>query len=203
MGRRRILEAALELADGEGLDAVTMRRVAGRLGAGTMSLYHHVPNKEALLAGMADLLFERVDLSPRDEQGWTDRIVRLNLSFRRVVVGHPALMSVISSGRFGGPAVLRVTEAFFDALRQGGFGPEEAAHVYRAVASYVIGYLSLELGGFFGSVVGDSRRLVRSHRPDEYPRLSEVSDHLRAWDPQPEFEAGMRRLLAGFDEDLA
>ena len=203
LSRRRILVAALELADGEGLGAVSMRRVARRLGAGTMSLYHHVPDKDALLGGMADLVFERVGLPDESESDWADRIVGLNLAFRRAALEHPAVVPVIASGPVGGPAVLRVTEVFFDALERGGFGPEAAAHAYRATTSYAVGYLSLELGGFFGSVVGDHRRDGRGGAsPEQHPRLSEVAPHLRAWNPEYEFEAGLRRLLAGLHEDL-
>jgi AcrR family transcriptional regulator len=203
LSRQRILEAALELADGEGLGAVTMRRVARRVGAGTMSLYHHVPDKEALLGGLADLVFERVGLPDESESDWADRVVGLNLAFRRAALEHPAVVPVIASGLVGGLAVLRVTEVFFDALERGGFDPEAAAHAYRATTSYAVGYLSLELGGFFGSVVGDHRRDGPGRpSPEQYPRLARVAPHLRAWDPEYEFETGLRRLLTGLYEDL-
>lgn len=178
-----------------------MRRVARRLGVGTMSLYHHVPGKEAILKGIADLIFERVGLPAEQARGWADQIVGLNLSFRRAALKHPAVVPVLASGSVGGSAVLRVTEMFFDALERGGFEPEAAAHAYRATTSYTVGYLSLELGGFFGSVFGDRR--YDGAGPDEHPRLSEVTSHLLAWDPEHEFEAGLRRLLKGLHEDLA
>lgn len=203
LSQRKVLKAALEVADEDGLGAVTMRRVARRLGVGTMSLYHHVPDKEALLGGMADLVFERVGLPAELESDWADRIVGLNLAFRRAALEHPAVVPVIASAPIGGAAVLRVTEVFFDALERGGFDPEAAAHAYRATTSYAVGYLSLELGGFFGSVVGDHRRDGRGGTSlEQYPRLSEVAPHLRTWNPEYEFEAGLRRLLAGLHEDL-
>lgn len=202
LSQRKIFEAALELADEEGLESITMRRVAGRLGVGTMSLYHHVPNKGALLEGIAELVFEQVEQPPNDMHDWEDRIVFISLSFRRAALAHPAVVPLVASGSFSGPMVLESTEAYVAALVQRGFGPVMAAHVYRAAASYVMGYLSLELGGFFGSAVGAYRRGgLAKGGPVEYPNLSEVAPSLGPWDPQSEFEAGLRRLLAGFPRD--
>jgi AcrR family transcriptional regulator len=199
LSRRRILEAALELADEEGLGAVTLRRVAGRLGVGTMSLYHHVPNKDALLDGIANLVFEQVEQPPDDMRDWEDHVLFVSLSFRRAALSHPVVVPLVASGFFSGPTVLESTEAYVAAIVRRGFDPETAAHVYRAAASYVMGYLSLELGGFFGAAVESYRRGgLEKVGPEKYPHLSELVPSLSTWDPEHEFEAGLRRLLAGF-----
>lgn len=204
LSERGILEAALELADEEGLGAVSMRRVARRLGVGTMSLYHHVPNKNALLEGLVELIFEQVEQPPDDMRDWVDRVLFISLSFRRAALAHPVLVPLVASGSFSGPMVLESTEAYVAALVQRGFDPEMAAHVYRAAASYVMGYLSLELGGFFGSAVESYRRGgLEKAGSGKYPHLSEVAPRLGVWDPEREFEAGLRRLLAALHEDLA
>ena len=145
MNQRKILEAALGLADEEGLETVSMRRVAGRLGVGTMSLYHHVPNKNALLEGMVELVFEQVERPPDGMQDWADQVLFIFLSFRRAALAHPVVVPLVASGSFGGPMVLRSTEAYVAALVRRGFVPETAACVYRAAVSYVMGHLSLEL----------------------------------------------------------
>lgn len=202
LSRRRILAAALEVADEEGLEMVTMRRVAGRLGVGTMSLYHHVPNKDALLDGMADLVFEQVEQPPDDMEGWADRVVYVSLSFRRAALAHPSVVRLVASGSFSGPMVLESTEAYVAAIARRGFDPETAARVYRAASSYVMGYLSLELGGFFGSAVQSYRRGgLEKAGPRKYPHLTELAPRLSLSDPEREFEAGLRRLLAGFHAD--
>lgn len=195
LGRRRIFAAALALADSEGLGSVTMRRIARRMGVGTMSLYYYVPKKADLLSGMVDLVFEEVEAPPDGMLDWVDRLVFVSLSFRRAAIKHPSVIPLIASGSVSGPVVLRSTEAYIEAIVRRGFAPETAAHVYRLAASYIIGYLSLELGGYFGSVVenrGD---------PGKYPSLSRVGVHLGEWSPETEFEAGLRRLLASFETD--
>ena len=203
MSQWKILEAALELADEEGLGAVTMRRVAGCLGVGTMPLYHHVPNKNSLLEGIVELDFEQVEQPPDDMQDWAGRVLFISLSFRRAALAHPVVVPLVASGSFSGPMVLASTEAYVAALVQRGLDPEMAAHVYRAAASYVMGYLSLELGGFFGSAVESFRRGgLEKAEPGKCPHLSELVPGLSAWDPEREFEAGLRRLLAGFHRDM-
>lgn len=203
LSQRRILEAALELADEEGLDAVTMRRVASRLGVGTMTLYHHVPRKEALLEGVVELIFEQTEQPPDDMQEWSDRVVFISLSFRRAALAHPVVVPLVASGSFSGPVVLRSTEAYVAAILRRGFDPHTAAHIYRAAVSYVMGYLSLELGGFFRSAVESFRRGgLEKAGPGKYPHLSEIIPDLGACDPEREFEAGLRRLLAGFHKEV-
>ncbi|WP_166396979.1 TetR/AcrR family transcriptional regulator [Rubrobacter marinus] len=203
LSQRKIAEAALRLADEEGLGTVSMRRVAGCLGVGTMSLYHHVPSKDALLEGMVELVFERVEQPPEEMRDWAERVLFISMTFRRAALAHPAVVPLVASGSFSGPMVLRSTEAYVAALVRRGFDPETAARVYRAAASYVMGYLSLELGGFFASAVDAYRRGgLETDGPTEYPHLSELAPRLGVRDPEREFEAGLRRLLAGFNDDL-
>lgn len=206
LNRRRILETALGLADEEGLQAVTMRQVARRLDAGTMSLYYYVPSKGELLEGIVDFVFEQVKQAPDNIQGWADRVVSVSLSFRRVALAHPVVLPLIASGSVSGPAVLQSTEGYLGAILQEGFDPQTTAQVHRATTSYVVGYLSLELGGFFGSLLESYRRgglELEDGAAEEYPRLSEIAPHLSAWEPEQEFEAGLRRLLEGFHNSLA
>ncbi len=118
-----------------------------------MSLYHHVPNKKTLLEGLVELVFEQVDQPPDDMQDWADRVLCIALSFRREALAHPVVVPLVASDSFSGPMVLASTEVYVAASVQRGFDPEIAARVYRAAASYVVGYLSLELGGFFGSAL--------------------------------------------------
>ncbi|AHY46985.1 Tetracyclin repressor, C-terminal all-alpha domain [Rubrobacter radiotolerans] len=203
LDRQSILATALELADSEGLEAVTMRRIAQRLGVGTMTLYHYVPNKENLLTGLVDLIFKEVEQAPENIESWADRLVFVSLSFRQSALAHPVLVTLVASGYISGPVVLRTTDSYLEAIIRRGFEPRVAAHVYRSAASYVIGYLSLELGGYFHAIEGGrSRTRSLDEHSNAYPHLSEVGPHLGGCSPEGEFEAGLRRLLAGFQKDL-
>lgn len=181
-----------------------MRRVAHRLDAGTMSLYHHVPSKDDLLESIVDHVFEQVEQPPDDVQDWADRVVFVSLSFRKEALAHPAVLPLMAGGSISGPSVLQSTEAYLKAIVQRGFSLEMAAQIYRAAASYVMGYLALEVGGYFGSVVESYQRgRFGQDGTAEYPLLSEVAPRLGLWDPEREFEAGLRHLLMGFNESLA
>ncbi|MDQ3303151.1 MAG: TetR family transcriptional regulator, partial [Actinomycetota bacterium] len=74
LSRRRVLEAAVGLADREGLEALSMRRLGRELGVEAMSLYNHVPNKEALLDGMVEVLLAEMEVSVSGKQGWEERV---------------------------------------------------------------------------------------------------------------------------------
>src|SRR2546423_12575958 len=88
LSRERVLKAAVALADRDGIESLTMRKVAGELGAGAMSLYHYVPNKDALLDGMVDLVFSEIDL-PSTDVNWKTAMRRRALSTREALRLHP------------------------------------------------------------------------------------------------------------------
>jgi AcrR family transcriptional regulator len=99
--RERALRAAVELADREGLAELSMRRLAAVLGVEAMSLYHHVPNKEAILSGMVDLVFAEIDLPPRDGP-WQSALRRRMSSMREVLVRHRWALRILESPRAPG-----------------------------------------------------------------------------------------------------
>src|SRR4051794_41951336 len=94
LSRERILEAAIELADRDGLAGLNMRRLAAELGVGTMSLYHYVADKEALLEGIAGGAMSRLDQPPMDV-GWIEAGTKLSPSFRPIAPDHPARVPLL------------------------------------------------------------------------------------------------------------
>ena len=119
LSRTQILEAALELADRDGLEAVTMQRIARAIGAEPMSLYRHVRNKEDLLDGLVDLVFAEIELpSPADP--WKVAMRRRAVSVRDALGRHPWAIGLMESRTHPGPATL----AYHDALLANLFGPE-------------------------------------------------------------------------------
>jgi AcrR family transcriptional regulator len=146
-----VLRAALQVVDREGLQALTVHRVAKRLGSGTMSLYHHVPDKQALLEGILDLVLDEIEIPPDELDHWAERFKSLVRGVRGAILRHPPVLPVLTSQQPTTPAALRLMEEAFDALRQGGLSPVEAAHVYRVVGSYTIGFVSLGDSGHLRS----------------------------------------------------
>lgn len=139
LDQARIVDAAMALADAEGLEPVTMRRIAQELGAGAMSLYHYVPNKDALLDAMVDRVFDEVDL-PGTDQPWRPALERRCVSLREALRRHPWAVGRMDSRRNPGPATLLHHEAVLDCLAHAGFSIPAAAHTFALLDAYVYGF---------------------------------------------------------------
>lgn len=142
--RQRALRAAVDLADREGLAELSMRRLASALGVEAMSLYHHVPNKDAILSGMVDLVFEEIDLPPR-EGAWQAALRRRMTSMREVLIRHPWALRILESQRAPGAITLAHHDAVLGCLRGAGFSIDLAAHAFAVLDSYVFGFVHTEL----------------------------------------------------------
>ena len=158
--REKISAAALSIADAEGFEAVSMRRIAARLGASTMSLYHYVHTKADLVAVMDDALMEEI-LVPEGQlpRGWRAAISAIALRTRDVFARHPwALLSM--RGAPPGPNAMRHFEQSLEALENAPMGPEGKLALLQLVDDFVFGHSlrTAEARAWFG---GDSN-LARS-----------------------------------------
>jgi TetR/AcrR family tetracycline transcriptional repressor len=129
--RQAVIEAALALADAEGLEAVTIRRLARALGVTPMALYWHVRNKDELLDGVAASLVERVDVSLDASASWQDQLRAVLTSLLAVLRAHPAAAPLVSIRTVSTEGSLQVTEVVLDILRRAGYSPVEATQVAR------------------------------------------------------------------------
>ncbi|MFD6391141.1 TetR/AcrR family transcriptional regulator [Nocardia sp. NPDC060259] len=144
LSRTRVLDAAIRVADRGGVEAITMRRVAQELGVEAMSLYHHVPNKDAILDGVIDAVFSAIDLPGPDGTDWRDAIRVRAASARTVLSQHTWALGLMDSRRNPGPATLRHHDAVLGVLRTAGFSLPMAAHAISLIDSYVGGYVLQE-----------------------------------------------------------
>jgi AcrR family transcriptional regulator len=132
------------IADAGGLDELTMRRLAQALNVEAMSLYHHVPNKDAILDGMVDLVFDEIE-SPRTDVDWKTALRRRTASVRDVLLRHRWALRVLESRSTPGPSTLAHHDAVLGCLRGAGFSVALAAHAYAVLDSYVFGFVHTEL----------------------------------------------------------
>lgn len=143
LSRARIIEAALALVDRDGVQALTMRGVAAQLGVEAMSLYYHVPNKEAILEGIFDLLIARADL-PAGEVSAPEWIRGTAEGFHRLAVQHPRTFPLLTTRPMplADVAAAEPIEAGLAAFARSGMDPAQA---YAAVQAVLISLLSLGL----------------------------------------------------------
>ncbi|MFI5497910.1 TetR/AcrR family transcriptional regulator [Nocardia asteroides] len=144
LSRARVLDAAVRVADRGGAEAITMRRVAQELGVEAMSLYHHVPNKDAILDGVVDAVFAAIELPPADCPDWRDAIRARARSAHAVLARHSWALGLMDSRRHPGPATLRHHDAVLGVLRRAGFSLPMAAHAVSLIDSYIGGYVLQE-----------------------------------------------------------
>jgi AcrR family transcriptional regulator len=137
--RERVLGAAIELADREGVEAVSMRRLGQELGVEAMSLYTHVRSKDDLLAGMADVVVAEVAL-PALGETWKGALRSTILAAREVMLRHHWAPTVLESRAEPGPATLRYIDAILGIMRGGGLSVDVCHHALHVLGSRVLGF---------------------------------------------------------------
>src|SRR5437764_6402932 len=138
LSRDRVVSAGLAISDAEGVDALTMRRLAEELHVHPTSLYNHLPTKEAILDAMVDALIAEADL-PHAYATWQDFVRAMAAGMQTVARAHPGAFLVLTQRAAIGPVAREVTEAALDAFRRGGFTPPQAAEAVAAVSLATLG----------------------------------------------------------------
>ncbi len=195
LDRGQILSAALELVDERGLGALNMRAVADALGVGTMSLYHHVGSKEALLDGLVEALLDEVEVPPPGSGTWDERAGRMARSLRGVALSHPNCVPLLVTRPFATERSLVPCEAAFELLAEAGLDVEHALVAFRTMVAYVLGWVMMESSGFFSA--GGEHRMPEWLHESGLPRLADMATHLDNRDLNADFDAGLRVVELG------
>ncbi|USQ80365.1 TetR/AcrR family transcriptional regulator [Ornithinimicrobium faecis] len=201
----RIIEAAAQVADEGGLTAVSMRSVGRQLDVEAMSLYHHVPSKQALLDRLADWVVTQVDL-PEIGTPWRRALTGLCDSARAVYSRHPWAISLIDSRATPGHALLRHHDQVLGCLLADGFSMALAAHAYSAVDSYVFGFVLTELQLPFRPGDAESFTEELALPTEDYPHMARLLTELvvgQNYDFGNEFSYGLGLILDQLEVRLA
>lgn len=210
----RIVEAAIAIADADGIGALSMQRVATELGSATMSLYRHVPSKDDLVALMLDTaMAERLDLPMGD---WRAALEHWARRTREMYLRHPWILAVGASNRWMGPNEAAWGEAAMSALLDTALPPEAIGDVVFSVNAFVSGVARLEIdpalgrgaAGYVGPIL-DPEMVQRYGQPERYPALMAILTAGAGGDPGTRtvaggvFEFGLGKLLDGIAAYLA
>ena len=139
LSKERVLDAAVALAARDGIESLTMRKLAAELGVGVMTLYHYVPNKDELLDGMVDLVFSEIE-PPSTDVDWKTAMRRRAISTREALNRHRWAVGLMESRTTPGPASLRLHNAVLACLREAGFSIEMTIHAYSVQDAYIYGF---------------------------------------------------------------
>lgn len=208
--RARVLQTAVGLADSEGIDALTIRRLAEQLGVEPMSLYYHVPNKDAILDGTVDLVFAEIEEAtggftvPETDAAWKSSLRARILAARTVMLRHPWAPGVVDSRTDLGLTTARYVDSVVGTLRSGGLSYDLIHHAMHALGSRMFGF-SQELGEpDDASTDAAAMEQMAAHVPHLAAMLSVVRhvdpDSTLGWcDDQFEFEFGLDLILDGLE----
>lgn len=197
--RERILAAGIAIADAEGLDAVSMRRVGDVLGVEAMSLYRHVANKDALLDAMID---DVVGAFPVPDIGgdWRDRLGSQVRGAHAVLVAHPWAPALATGRPAMGPGRLRFADGILGTLLSAGCSPQLAHDALHAVEVHVFAFTAQEL-----SLRSARGGYELDHLPagaESYPNLARTLVEARH-DHRAEFEFVLELLMVGIERAIA
>src|SRR5581483_4001616 len=175
--RDRVVRAALELTDRDGIDALSMRTLGRALGVEAMALYTHVRNKADLLDAVAVEILGELDLAFDSTRPWQERIRRVALAWAGLQERHPRSFVLVYRTGLRSEAVERVTEELLDALRVAGFDESGAALAYQTIIVFVDGALIGRSSWADDDLQNAWARIAATADPVRYPRYAEVAPH--------------------------
>jgi AcrR family transcriptional regulator len=204
--QERVLKGAVRLADREGLEAVSMRRLGTELGIEAMSLYTHVRDKDDLLDGMVELVIREIPIH-RDGADWKASLRATIHSARHVILRHPWAPRVIEARNDPGSSGLRYYDAVMGILREGGFSLEMTHHAIHLFGSRLLGFTQ-DLFDDSPDVSPDAMNAMAAALADSHPYVAEMAlratheGALGGCDDDVEFAFGLDLILDGLERLL-
>lgn len=183
----RIVSAAMEILDAEGLEALTMRRLGAELGVAAMSVYRHVPNREAVLAAVVTRLFAEAVAGPIPAGPWHRAVTGFARAYRRMLLAHPRAVPLLATHPVDVEAGMKLLAGLLEVFEDSGVPREEALTVVQSVGVYVLGHALAQAG------------IPPGVDPADVPE----ADHAAVAFYDRWFDAGLQAMVSGFQARLA
>ncbi len=205
MNRDRVLRTAQQITDKQGIEALSMRKIAQALKVEAMSLYNHVKNKDEILDGMVELVMEEIAV-PEVGADWKEQMQARASSAHAALMKHPWAAMLLMSRVNIGPQMLRYVDATLGCLLAAGFTYTQADHIWNTLDSYVYGFTLQKLNfPFAPEEYKDAAEEFMPQLPmEEYPHLAGLSLEVMEGrhDGVHELSFGLEKLLNGFEKVL-
>lgn len=206
LSRERVVDAALDIMDREGLEAVTMRRVAREVGVEAMSLYHHVADKDDLLDALCARVMTDFRIPEVDDRPWTDRARHGAREWRRVLKSHPNVIALFAERSKPMTEVdsLRPMEYALSLIMESGADERAAVQVFNVMGGYIMGFVMMETGQMFTAGALDAQNpdpaaVAPTFPAGQLPCIAAALPHLATCDPDEQFEFGLDLLFGGLE----
>ncbi|HUA41689.1 MAG TPA: TetR family transcriptional regulator [Streptosporangiaceae bacterium] len=202
--KQAVVDCALALGDAEGVEALTIRRIATELGVTPMALYWHFRNKEELLAGVGDQIWRELDTDVDLSAPWDRQLRGLLESLLHVLRSHPCASQLILEGEKQSDAALLASETALAVLHRGGFDPDHAAEITRTALFTGLMLIMSEPGSKQGMSAAEKAEAQRKQHvrlallpPGQYPCLVEAALPMSTCDPEFHYRFGVDLFVAG------
>jgi TetR/AcrR family tetracycline transcriptional repressor len=203
LSRAEIITAALDLAESDGLEKLSLHRIAAAVGVKTTSLYHHVTDKSDVLDAMADHVLESVVIPDIDAMDWPEAVRATSYAFRTAAMRYPNSAPLVLVRRPNRPALLPIVDLALRTLRRAGLERSLAVHVMRAHIAFLVGSLLRESGT---TANGSAATTVAGPHADllsaGLPAVAESAAELASCDHDAEFEFGLDLLVSSVRQRL-
>ncbi|HEY7833075.1 MAG TPA: TetR/AcrR family transcriptional regulator [Ktedonobacterales bacterium] len=201
LSREAVVEAALALVDTEGVEGLSMPRLARRLDAGVMTLYSYVRSKQELLDEVAMHAIAEVRLGASDPQDSSATLLSWGRGLRDVLLAHPGVAGVLASRAVIGPGIFRGVEGLLHRLRAAGLPPETALRAIYAVLIFTLGFVMWETPRVHAQpasiYAAQWREAFARMPPGDLPQIAALLPELGTLASEEQFEFGLRAFVAG------
>jgi TetR/AcrR family transcriptional regulator, tetracycline repressor protein len=199
--KQTILATALQLADEDGIGAVTIRRIADELGLSPMSLYRHIRTKEEIVEGLGDLAWEILGAEPDPGVEWDEHLRQTFMHIHRALLEHPGLVDILMLKPTRGMHVYAAIERMIGVLTGAGFSSDDALLAVASLESYTLGF-TVQQRVRAGRDAGADHPPLFDLPADRFPNLSGDPSKFAGWANEERFVAGLDRAIESLRRDL-
>ncbi|HVO37854.1 MAG TPA: TetR/AcrR family transcriptional regulator C-terminal domain-containing protein [Spirochaetia bacterium] len=198
--REKIVTAALQILDRDGLAALSMRRLGSLLGVDPMAIYYHLPNKAALYDAIVEAVMSEIPLAPAAQEGPPiEQLRRMACAYRDALLAHPNALAVVVTRPVRTPASLRPIERMLAVIASLGFTPQESIAFVDVCGHYIMGWAQTYAAHLQDSEVHQHGPMPMDELPpEEFPNLHRIMKEAPDGNPfAVEFDLGMDAILSG------
>ena len=202
--REEVLDAALNLVDKDGFDALSMPRLAKALGVGTMTLYGYVKNRDDLLDALVDRILEPVAATGVKGSNWKKNLQRHFKQLHAAALAHPAIGKLIAERGFKSTSMLALQADLFTLMRNAGFKKEETVRGYYTLLHYTLGFIAWQIPRTIEQPI-ETYHAIWASQIDSLPKeqataLSKLQKKLVMVADEQQFEYGMQMIWSYLEE---
>jgi len=197
-----ILEAALALADADGIEAVTMRRIADILAVSQMAAYRHVRTKDEIVQGLGEYAWQILEADLDPTLTWDEQLRRVFVHMHEMHRQHPGLVDILLARPVSGLPVYRTMERLVEILRAAGFSLEGSIQALASLESYTFGF-TVHQRIRAGRDPDREHRLIHELPADDFPNLHAAASKIVDWASEKRFIAGLDWAIGSLRRDLS